>query len=97
MLVRNDSNLAVNGVFSGLPEGANVVTGSNLFYITYQYNDPLNGGANDIALVAIPEPTTWALMGLSGAFAVYGYRRWRRRNFNEMDQKLSSVINAMRE
>ncbi|HQR08178.1 MAG TPA: PEP-CTERM sorting domain-containing protein [Gemmatales bacterium] len=41
--------------------------------------------------VAVPEPATYALMGLSGLISVGAFVRFRRRNKLAMDQKLSAL------
>lgn len=77
-LVRNDSGAAVAGIFAGLPEGALISAGPNLFQLTYLFNDPSGDGqGNDIAITAVPEPASIALM-LGGALGAGGFW-WRRR------------------
>jgi autotransporter-associated beta strand protein len=86
-IVRNDSTNPVSGIFNGLPEGALISAGPNTFQITYVWNDPLGDGlSNDIALIAVPEPATMALIGcgLVGAGGWY----WRRRQKRLEDEVL---------
>ncbi|HMP58401.1 MAG TPA: autotransporter-associated beta strand repeat-containing protein [Gemmatales bacterium] len=78
VLIRNDSGAAVSGIFDTLPEGAFFTAGLNTFQITYVFNAPSSDGlANDVAITAVPEPTTIALM--LGGLGVAGGAWWRRR------------------
>ena len=67
--MESGSTSAVSGAFSGLPEGASLLLGSNLYFITYKYNpsSPATLTGNDVALVkaasfikdqSAPGPTT---------------------------------------
>ena len=62
----------VSGFFAGLPEGAPLAVGPNIFTITYAAN-----GGNDIVLTA-PEPSV-ALSILAGTAGLAGLRRRRTR------------------
>jgi len=77
VIVDNDGTAdAVTGNFLGLPEHGRLdpLFGGEPygFWITYQ-----GGDGNDIALLAVPEPTTLSLLGL-GALAALVRRRRRR-------------------
>lgn len=78
-LVLNDGSDAVNGIFSGLPEGSTVVSQDGYDYVI-SYVGNADGGAvgNDIILT-IPEPGS-ALMLLGGLGLLAGGRRIRRRS-----------------
>lgn len=71
LLVDNDGVDAIQGQFQGLAEGAFFGSGGLLWTITYQ-----GGTGNDIILTAVPEPTTWLLIGTS-VLAAWVYRRRR--------------------
>jgi fibronectin-binding autotransporter adhesin len=74
LLIDNQGSGAIGGTFTGLPEGASFTGDGQLFTISY-----LGGNGNDVMLVAVPEPTTRALMGLAVVGgAGYGWRRYRR-------------------
>jgi T5SS/PEP-CTERM-associated repeat protein len=81
IIIDNAGSDAVLGTFTGLPEGSNFISHGQLWNITYQ-----GGTGNDVMLTAVPEPTTWALLGLTtlGAGAYY----WRRRRHQSADQDL---------
>jgi autotransporter-associated beta strand protein len=87
-LVLNDSSDPVTGVFAtlngvttNLSQGATFTSGGREFQISYTASgfggSPSLAGGNDVALLVVPEPSTWALAGL--AFAVIlGRARFRR-------------------
>lgn len=80
-IVLNDSNDAVTGIFAtlnnvatDLSQGALFSSGGQQFQISYTA-DSVGGtftGGNDVALLAVPEPSTWALLGLG-----FGALVWR--------------------
>lgn len=57
------------------------------FQITYQ-----GGDGNDIAItfVGVPEPTTWALIGLSACGTGFGWYRWRQRQTHALDAEVQT-------
>jgi autotransporter-associated beta strand protein len=79
-ILLNDGSDAITGTFTGLAEGASVgLIGGLEFNITYLANGDSMGspsfiGGNDIALKAIPEPST-ALLGVLGLLAILRRRR----------------------
>ncbi len=77
-LVLNDGTDAVNGIFTGYPEGATVASADGFDYVI-SYMGNADGGAvgNDIILT-IPEPGS-ALLLLGGLGFLAGARRIRRR------------------
>lgn len=87
VIVRNDTNSFVTGTFAGLPEGGFFFAGPNYFQITYVFNSPGSDGlANDIAITAVPEPASLALIGC-GLFGAGGWY-WRRRQAQLEDRLL---------
>lgn len=68
----------ISGTFNGLADGSSVTLGSNTFTLNY---GTLGGYSNDITLqiAAIPEPSTYAMMGL-GIAALLIWQRKRREN-----------------
>jgi len=84
-VILNDGVDPVSGTFAGLPNGSTFSSGGQLFQITYSANwtgtqagSSFTGG-NDVALLAVPEPGTFAslAMGLGG---LLGLQRFRRRS-----------------
>jgi hypothetical protein len=79
ILILNGSNSAVTGSFANIngftaTEGSLVFVDSQPFTVTYAYNG--DGFANDVALVSVPEPGTYALLALS-ALSLAAWRRRR--------------------
>ena len=71
-LIDNDSTDVISGIFNGLPEGAQFVTGGHTFSISYR-----SGTGNDVVLTTVvPEPAPLALL-LSGGVLI-GIRIYRR-------------------
>ncbi len=84
-LIENESASIIDGSFSAVVIGGSTydLTGSNAFTYNGQnyqlaYNVNADNGAtgNDLELMAVPEPSTWA--ALAGGLAVLSL--WRRRN-----------------
>jgi T5SS/PEP-CTERM-associated repeat protein len=71
-IVDNQGPNPISGIFSGLPEGSFISTPDAAFFISYH-----GGDGNDVVLIAVPEPTTWALLGLAGGAS--GWYAWRRK------------------
>lgn len=87
VLIDNRGSSPIIGTFSNLPEGTHFTAEGQLWTISYQ-----GGTGNDMVLTAVPEPTTWALLGLSIAGSGwYGYRRIRNRA-NALDVEVSSNL-----
>jgi hypothetical protein len=54
VIIQNDGSAAINGAFDGLPEGAGVFVGGQLFHISYH-----GGSGRDVVLTAgVPDPPT---------------------------------------
>ena len=80
-IILNDSNdpiatifASLNGAATDLSQGAYFSSGGQAFLISYTA-DSVGGtftGGNDVALLAVPEPSTWALLGLG-----FGALVWR--------------------
>jgi fibronectin-binding autotransporter adhesin len=74
VLISNDGTDAVTGVFGGtsvIPAG---------YRVDYQYNDSTSSltGGNDVALIAVPEPSTWIAATLAlGAIGCSQRKRLR--------------------
>lgn len=85
-IVVNDGSDAVNGVFTKLNNADAVLTEGSVFsynsqnyQITYAANaegDAFSGG-NDIALMVVPEPSTWAMIA-GGCGMLLGIQRLRK-------------------
>jgi fibronectin-binding autotransporter adhesin len=90
-LTNNDFAGAITGTFNGLAEGATVNLSTFSATIGYQGDFATNAltGGNDIVLfnfVAIPEPSTWALLVLVGAAAAQWYvRRQSKANRDQLN------------
>ena len=68
-----------NGVTTTLTEGSAFTFGSQVYDITYLASFAGNSatGGNDVALIAVPEPSVFASMAL-GTGLLMSYRRFRR-------------------
>jgi hypothetical protein len=77
-ILLNDSTDSINGTFAGLAQGALVANyGGYDWSISYTADSTGNTftGGNDIALMAVPEPSIAALLGSFGALALFRRRR----------------------
>ncbi len=81
-VVVNDGNDAISGTFTGLANGSTFSVGGQQFKISYVADSGTNSmlGGNDIALMAVPEPSSTALtlFALGGAFWLMRSRSLRR-------------------
>lgn len=75
-LILNDGTDAITGTFSGLAEGSLFASGGSTFRITYEADSASSGftSGNDVAIMAVPEPTAPLLCGI-GLFAFLRRRR----------------------
>lgn len=75
-VIVNNANSAstITGQFA---QGNAVTLAGNIFNVLYSYAADADGIGNDIALQAVPEPGTWAMM-LGGVGMLLGYQRSRR-------------------
>lgn len=85
LLIDNTGSGPIIGTFSNLPEGTHFTSEGQLWTISYQ-----GGTGNDLVLTAaVPEPTTWALIGLSLSWSGwYGYRHFRSQT-NALDKEIT--------
>ncbi len=78
-LIKNDGTDAIIGTFAGLADGASFFAGTQKYQISYFGNaeaaTPTFTGGNDVALMAIPEPSA-ALLGGLGLLALLRRRRY---------------------
>jgi fibronectin-binding autotransporter adhesin len=72
----NDGSDAITGTFTGLANNSIFNVSGKDYQISYFADSASNSfaGGNDVALMAIPEPTAAVLMGMAG-LALLGYRR----------------------
>ncbi|MDD5349041.1 MAG: autotransporter-associated beta strand repeat-containing protein [Chthoniobacteraceae bacterium] len=89
-LISNDGSDAIVGHFAKLDgsiatltEGSTFTWNSQLWEITYtaDASSQTLGTGNDLALIAVPEPGTWAML-VSGIGMLVGAQRLRRNRFN---------------
>jgi fibronectin-binding autotransporter adhesin len=76
-LIKNDGTDGISGTFSGLADGSSFFAGTQEYKISYFGNaegTPSFTGGNDVALMAIPEPSAALLSGL-GLLALLRRRR----------------------
>jgi hypothetical protein len=93
VILRDSGVVPIGGLFrdatTGLPlnQGDLLSVSGVTFQIDYQFVADGDGQANDVRLVAIPEPMTWGLLSVSAGVGSYlWYRRQRRRSLvAEMD------------
>jgi autotransporter-associated beta strand protein len=72
-IIDNTSGGAISGTFSNLTEAQIVTVGLNMYQASY-----VGGDGNDLTLtVAVPEPSTWVMIGV-GAVLLAGAQRFRR-------------------
>ncbi|MGV3533640.1 MAG: autotransporter-associated beta strand repeat-containing protein [Chthoniobacteraceae bacterium] len=79
-IILNNGLDAVDGTFAGLPEGSALLSSSGqAFRLTYTADADTSSftGGNDVALQAIPEPATGAVL-ITGAGMLLGFRRRRK-------------------
>jgi hypothetical protein len=78
-IILNDGADPVTGTFAGLPDQSLFTVGAQQFQISYDANSSTNSfesGGNDVALMAVPEPS--ALTALLGGMSILlGLRRKR--------------------
>ncbi len=81
-VIVNDGNDAVSGTFAGLANGSLFLVGSQQFKISYTADSVTNSlsGGNDVAIMAVPEPSSISLMlfAIGGAFWLMRGRVLRR-------------------
>jgi hypothetical protein len=83
-ILRNDGTDAITGTFAGLAQGATAASyGFMDWQISYTANTGTNSftGGNDIALMAIPEPSQITVAGI-GLAMLLGRRSRSRQNHN---------------
>lgn len=83
-LIDNLGSGDIQGHFMNLGEGASFTSGGQLWAISYQ-----GGDGNNLVLTAVPEPATWALMGISGTAAAFIIRQRYRRRQLALDNDLT--------
>ena len=81
-VIANDGTDAISGTFAGLANGSLFLVGSQQFKISYTANSVTNSlsGGNDVAIMAVPEPSSAALLlfAFGGAFWLMRCRAQRR-------------------
>jgi hypothetical protein len=88
LFVRNDGSGGFTDPYSGTLTQVGSTTSNNTFtsatlshtgaYLSYDTTDGRTATFDNFTIAAVPEPTTWALIGLSAAGVVGGIYRWRR-------------------
>lgn len=78
-VILNDGVDAISGTFAGLPQGATFTSEGYMWQISYQADSGSSAftGGNDVALMAVPEPSSSVAL-LTGLCSVLGFRRRRR-------------------
>ena len=63
-IILNDGSDAVTGTFNGLAQGGMLDFGGQTFQVSYAGNVGTQSftGGNDVALVVVPEPSTWTML-----------------------------------
>ena len=81
-IIENSGFNPVTGTFAGLAQGSLLHLGDQYFEISYEANfagegAPANSmtGGNDVGLIAVPEPHSFALLGLAALLALARRRR----------------------
>jgi len=74
LIIDNDGTDAIVGTFNGLPEGAVIISGGQVFSVSYR-----GGSGNDLVLTAVPAsaiPTLhqYTLIAFAITFAIAGLR-----------------------
>lgn len=82
-LIDNLGSGDFQGNYLNLAEGTSFTSGGQLWTISYH-----GGDGNNLVLTAVPEPATWALLGLSGATSAYYIRRRYRSTQLALDNEL---------
>jgi len=85
-IINNDAGDILSTTFAGLAQNSVIdLGGGNQFKIGYTGDATANSGVgsftggNDVVLQAIPEPQTWALVGVGLAFSLWRMRGHRRK------------------
>ena len=74
-LILNDGSDAISGYFAGMPEGSEFSQGGQPWLITYTANGDGGAVGNDLALVAVPEPSSAATMLMAATVLLQTRRR----------------------
>jgi autotransporter-associated beta strand protein len=80
-IIVNTGNGTTTGTIEGVPEGGSIFVGGQEFQISYTSDFggtgfKVNGSGNDVALLAVPEPASSALL-IGGLGCIVGLRRRR--------------------
>ncbi|HMO36727.1 MAG TPA: PEP-CTERM sorting domain-containing protein [Gemmatales bacterium] len=105
LFVRNDGGTSFTDPYSGTINQVGATTSNNTFtsvdlthtgaYLSFDSTNNRTGTFDNFTIAAVPEPTTWALMGMSALGLVTGCYRYRRGIRSSLETEVETEENEV--